>query len=149
MRRWRIATLLLGVLIWAPLIWTPAAGAVEPSEILKDQALETRARDISKGLRCVVCQNQSIDESDAQLARDLRVLVRERLVAGDSDQGVVDYIQSRYGDYVLLRPPVKATTVVLWLGPVLFALIGIFGIALYFRRQKKLQVSGADKDRRP
>ena len=146
MRRSRIATLLLALLIWAPLIWTSEAGAVEPSEVLKDQALETRARDISKGLRCVVCQNQSIDESDAQLARDLRVLVRDRLLAGDSDQGVVDYIQSRYGDYVLLRPPVKATTVVLWLGPVLFAVIGIFGVAHYFRRLQKLQVSDAEKD---
>ena len=146
MRLSRIAKLLLAMLIWAPLIWTSEAGAVEPSEILKDLALENRARDISKGLRCVVCQNQSIDESDAQLARDLRVLVRDRLLAGDSDQGVVDYIQSRYGDYVLLRPPVKTTTAVLWLGPVLFAVIGIFGVALYFRRQMKLQVSGADKD---
>ena len=142
MRRSRIATLLLAVLIWAPLIWTSEAGAVEPSEILKDPALEIRARDISKGLRCVVCQNQSIDESDAQLARDLRVLVRDRLLAGDSDQGVVDYIQSRYGDYVLLKPPVKLATAVLWLGPVAFALIGIFGIAVYFRRQKKLQLAG-------
>ncbi|MBT5838885.1 MAG: cytochrome c-type biogenesis protein CcmH, partial [Rhodospirillaceae bacterium] len=113
--------------------------------------LEGRARQISKGLRCIVCQNQSIDDSDAQLARDLRVLVRERLVAGDSDQGVVDYIQSRYGDYVLLNPPVKGTTAVLWLGPVGFALIGIFGITVYFRRQKKLQLAGpaagTEKDR--
>jgi cytochrome c-type biogenesis protein CcmH len=130
------------IMLVPSLIWSPPSLAVDPSEILEDKVLETRARHISKGLRCIVCQNQSIDGSDAQLASDLRLLVRERLVAGDSDQGVVDYIQSRYGDYVLLKPPVKGTTAVLWLGPVVFALIGIFGIALYFRRQKKLQLAG-------
>ena len=123
------------------------AGAVNPDEILKDSALEARARDISKGLRCVVCQNQSIDDSDAQLARDLRMLVRERLVAGDSDQAVTDYVVSRYGDYVLLRPPVRATTAVLWLGPILFALIGLLGIVLYFRRQSSAgPAAGSGKD---
>ena len=130
------------IMLIASLIWSAPSLAVDPSEILEDNVLETRARHISKGLRCIVCQNQSIDDSDAQLAGDLRLLVRERLVAGDSDQGVIDYIQSRYGDYVLLKPPVKGTTAVLWLGPVVFALIGIFGIALYFRRQKKLQLAG-------
>jgi len=129
------------LLLAAGLIFPHPAVSVEPSEILADPLLEKRARYISKGLRCVVCQNQSIDDSDAQLARDLRLMVRERLVAGDSDQGVIDYIQSRYGDYVLLRPPVKVTTAVLWGGPVLFALIGIFGIALYFQRQKKLHLT--------
>ena len=123
------------------------AGAVNPDEILKDSALEARARDISKGLRCVVCQNQSIDDSDAQLARDLRMLVRERLVAGDSDQAVIDYVVSRYGDYVLLRPPVRATTAVLWLGPILFALIGLLGIVLYCRRQPSAgPAAGSGKD---
>jgi cytochrome c-type biogenesis protein CcmH len=112
-------------------------GAVEPSEILRDSLLEKRARSISKGLRCVVCQNQSIDDSDAPLARDLRVLVRDRIVAGDSDQAVIDYVVSRYGDFVLLRPPVKAVTLVLWFGPIVIALIGVFGIILFFRRQKK------------
>ena len=130
------------IMLIASLIWSAPSLAVDPSEILEDKVLETRARHLSKGLRCIVCQNQSIDDSDAQLAGDLRLLVRERLVAGDSDQGVIDYIQSRYGDYVLLKPPVKGTTAVLWLGPVVFALIGIFGIALYFRRQKKLQLAG-------
>lgn len=138
MLRGLLVTLVLVSIIWA----TPSYG-VDPNEILEDKTLETRARHISKGLRCIVCQNQSIDDSDAQLARDLRLLVRERLVAGDSDQGVVDYIQSRYGDYVLLNPPVKAATAVLWLGPMAFALIGIFGIAVYFRRQKKLQLAAA------
>jgi cytochrome c-type biogenesis protein CcmH len=124
-------------LILAIFLMPLAANAVNPSEILKDPVLEKRARAISKGLRCVVCQNQSIDDSDAQLARDLRVLVREQLVAGDSDQAVVDYVVSRYGDFVLLRPPVKAATLVLWFGPVVIALIGATGLVLFFRRQKR------------
>ncbi|MDP7600180.1 MAG: cytochrome c-type biogenesis protein CcmH [Rhodospirillales bacterium] len=124
-------------LILAIFLMPLAANAVNPSEILKDPVLEKRARAISKGLRCVVCQNQSIDDSDAQLARDLRVLVREQLVAGDSDQAVVDYVVSRYGDFVLLRPPVKAETLVLWFGPVVIALIGAMGLVLFFRRQKR------------
>ena len=114
-----------------------SAQAVDPSEILNDPLMEKRARSISKGLRCVVCQNQSIDDSDAQLARDLRVLVRERLTAGDSDQAVVDYVVSRYGDLVLLRPPFKAATLVLWFGPIIIALSGLTGLILFFRRQKK------------
>ncbi|MDP6257699.1 MAG: cytochrome c-type biogenesis protein CcmH [Rhodospirillales bacterium] len=124
-------------LILAIFLLPLAANAVNPGEILKDPVLEKRARAISKGLRCVVCQNQSIDDSDAQLARDLRVLVREQLVAGDSDQAVVDYVVSRYGDFVLLRPPVKAATLVLWFGPVMIALIGAMGLVLFFRRQKR------------
>lgn len=85
-----------------------AAGAVEPTEVLADPVLEARARTISKELRCLVCQNQSIDDSDAELARDLRILVRERLVTGDTDSQVVDYVVSRYGDFVLLKPPLKS-----------------------------------------
>ena len=126
------------LLIIASLLLVPlAAHAVDPGEILTDPTLEKRARSISKGLRCVVCQNQSIDDSDAQLARDLRVLVRDRLTAGDSDQAVVDYVVSRYGDFVLLRPPVKAATFVLWFGPVIIALIGLIGLVRFFRKQKK------------
>ncbi len=90
--------------------------AVEPSEILSDPALESRARELSKGLRCLVCRNENIDESDADLAKDLRILVRERLVAGDTDQEILDYAQSRYGDYVLLKPPLNAKTILLWFG---------------------------------
>ena len=93
--------------------------AVEPGEILPDPILEARARAISSGLRCLVCQNQSIDDSNAPLAKDLRVLVRERLVAGESDPAVVDYIVARYGDFVLLKPPINARTLLLWLAPVL------------------------------
>ncbi|MCE2510847.1 MAG: cytochrome c-type biogenesis protein CcmH [Alphaproteobacteria bacterium] len=99
--------------------------AVEPDEILADPALEARAREIGKELRCLVCQNQSIDDSDADLARDLRVLIRERLKAGDSDEAVMAFVVDRYGDYVLLKPPLKPATYPLWLGP-----LAIFGIAL-------------------
>jgi len=120
------------VILFFPL----AALAVDPGEILKDPNLEKRARSISKGLRCVVCQNQSIDDSDAQLARDLRILVRNRIVAGDSDTAVIDYVVSRYGDFVLLNPPVKGVTLVLWFGPIFFTLAGLIGLILFFRRQK-------------
>lgn len=105
------------------------AGAVTPQEQLQDKALEHRARDISAGLRCLVCQNQSIDDSDAPLAHDLRVLVRERLTAGDNDQQVRDYIVARYGEFVLLRPPFSSETLLLWLMP-LFALVGAVLILL-------------------
>lgn len=97
----------------------PCLLAVEPDEILTDKALEQRARAISEGLRCLVCQNQSIDDSNAPLARDLRLIVRERLKAGDSDPAVVDFIVRRYGDFVLLKPPLTMHTVLLWLAPLL------------------------------
>ena len=102
-----------------------SALAVEPDEVLQDVALEMRARAISKELRCVVCQNQNIDSSNAGVARDLRILVRERLVAGDNDAEVISYIQARYGDYVLMRPPLNARTVVLWFAPPILALISL------------------------
>ena len=113
-----------------------SAGAVNPDEMLDDPALEARAREISKGLRCLVCQNQSIDDSDADLARDLRVLVRQRLVAGDSDGQVIDYVVSRYGDFVLMRPPFKATTYALWLGPALIAGLGVLAVVAFYRRRR-------------
>jgi cytochrome c-type biogenesis protein CcmH len=120
----------------AVLILGPAPGvAVEPGEILKDPALESRARTISAELRCLVCQNQSIDDSNADLARDLRRVVRERLAAGDSDAQVIAYVASRYGDFVLLRPPFKLETALLWLGPGLVLLLGAVGVAVYFRRR--------------
>ena len=111
------------------------AHAVNPDEILADPALEARAREIGKELRCLVCQNQSIDDSDADLARDLRVLVRERLTEGDSNQQVIDYVVSRYGDFVLLRPPVKSTTYLLWYGPAIILVLGILAIFLFYRRR--------------
>ncbi|QLH38755.1 MAG: cytochrome c-type biogenesis protein CcmH [Defluviicoccus sp.] len=109
--------------------------AVQPDEMLADPALEARAREIGKELRCLVCQNESIDESNAELARDLRLLVRERLKEGDSDRQVVDYVVSRYGDFVLLRPPVKPTTWALWFGPPLIFVLGLVALALYYRRR--------------
>ena len=119
------------------LITSGSLQAVDPQEMLRDPDLEQRARNISKDIRCVVCQNQSIDDSDATLARDLRVLVRQRLISGDTDQEVIDYLSSRYGDFVLLKPPVKSTTLFLWLGPVSFLIIGLFWLILYFQRQRK------------
>ena len=103
--------------------------AVQPDEILADAALEGRARALSKELRCMVCQNQSIDDSDAPLARDLRVLVRERLQAGDSDRQVIDFLVARYGEFVLLKPRFSLHTALLWLGPLAVLLIGAFGPA--------------------
>src|SRR5512144_1934997 len=102
---------------------SPGALAVQPDEILTNAALEARARALSKELRCMVCQNQSIDDSDAPLARDLRVLVRERLQAGDSDRQVIDFLVARYGEFVLLKPRFSAHTALLWLGPAAVLLI--------------------------
>lgn len=100
--------------------------AVEPDEMLDDPALEARARNLSAGLRCLVCQNQSIDDSNAGLAKDLRVLLRERLVAGDSDEQAVNYIVGKYGEYVLLKPKFALHTLFLWLGPFVLLALGIF-----------------------
>jgi cytochrome c-type biogenesis protein CcmH len=105
------------------------AAAVDPDEMLDDPALEARARDISAGLRCLVCQNQSIDDSNAPLARDLRILVRERLTAGDTDAGIVDFVVGRYGEFVLLNPRVGPRTYVLWLAPL--ALLGLGGLVIW------------------
>ena len=110
--------------------------AVEPSEMLKDPALEARARDIGRGLRCVVCQNQSIDDSNAEVAHDMRRAVRERLSAGDSDDKVYAYMVARYGDYVLLQPPFKAGTLLLWLGAPLVLVIASAALFLGARRRR-------------
>jgi cytochrome c-type biogenesis protein CcmH len=112
------------------------APAVQPDEVLKDPALEARARSLSRELRCMVCQNQSIDDSDAPLARDLRLLVRERLQAGDSDRQVLDFLTARYGDFVLLKPPFNARTLMLWLLPALVLLGGGLALVLALRRQR-------------
>ena len=110
------------------------AFAVQPDEQLADPALEARAREISAGLRCLVCQNQSIDDSDAPLARDLRILVRDRLTAGDSDGQVIDFLVDRYGEFVLLKPRVAWHTAVLWSAPLLVLLIGIIALVMARRR---------------
>ena len=116
-------------------IASPAAWAVMPDEVLADPALEARARALSLELRCLVCQNQSIDDSAAPLARDLRIIVRERLVAGDSDDQVIAYLSQRYGSYVLLKPPLNAETLPLWLGPGVILVLAGGVFAVYMRRR--------------
>ena len=108
--------------------------AVQPDEVLPDPALESRARALSRELRCMVCQNQSIDDSDAPLARDLRLLVRDRLKAGDSDRQVIDFLVDRYGEFVLLKPRVAWHTAALWATPVLVLAIGVFTLLRLRRR---------------
>ncbi len=130
----RLIAALYGLVLLVAAAVPMTAVAVRPDEILTDPALEARARNISKELRCLVCQNESIDESHADLARDLRLLVRQRLLAGDTDRQVIAYVHERYGDFVLLRPPVRGTTLVLWFGPgVLLALV----VALVWRQTRR------------
>jgi cytochrome c-type biogenesis protein CcmH len=130
----------------AVLAFTGAALAVQPDEVLKDTALELRARDISAGLRCLVCQNQSIDDSDAQLAKDLRLLVRERLVAGDSDEQVRDFLVQRYGEFVLLKPTFRAHNMLLWLTPALVLALGAIGAYAALRRRPQASAAALDDE---
>src|SRR5499427_6643254 len=125
--RW-LCLVMLSLAIVSPAI------ALQPDEVLSDAALEARARSLSKELRCMVCQNQSIDDSDAPLARDLRILVRERLQAGESDQQVINFLVARYGEFVLLRPRFSWHTALLWLAPAAVLLIGACGVLLLVRR---------------
>lgn len=127
-------------LFW--LLMAGAALAVQPDEMLADPALEARARELSKGLRCLVCRNESIDESNAELARDLRILVRERIALGDDDTEVIDFLVARYGEYVLLKPQASGSNLVLYLaGPAM--LIAALGIAaLYLRRRRPKPAAG-------
>lgn len=127
----RIALILLVVLLTAG-----PARAVLPGEQLADPAQEARARALSRELRCQVCQNQSIDDSNAPLATDLRRLVRERIAAGDSDAQVIEYLTRRYGDYVLLRPPMRGDTLVLWYGPFAVLALGALGVTIWYRRRR-------------
>src|SRR5580693_6655974 len=121
-----------------------AAYAVQPDEIMSDPARESRARNLSRELRCMVCQNQSIDDSEAPLARDLRLLVRERIAAGDSDAQVLDFLVARYGEFVLLKPRLEPHTWLLWLLPPL--VLGGGGLALWFQgRRHSRSADGADK----
>ena len=130
----------------APLLWgallvllinlaTLPVKAVQPDEVLQDQALEARARHISEGLRCLVCQNQSIDDSEAPLAKDLRVLVRERLTAGDTDQQIEDFVVARYGEFVLLKPRFTAHTLLLWFATPAVFLLALLIVVLAYRRR--------------
>ena len=124
-------------LLFLMLLVTPAC-AVQPDEILNDAKLEQRARNLSTGLRCLVCQNQSIDESDAPLARDLRILIRERLTKGDSDAEITDFVVARYGDFVLLKPRLNTRTAILWVTPFLIILVGL---GFFLRRRKPLEIA--------
>src|SRR3954447_21406500 len=133
-------TLLASFLV---LLTVVAAHAVEPREKLADPALEARARQISSGLRCLVCQNESIDDSGADLAHDIRVFVRERLTAGDGSPQVVEAVVSRYGAFVLLRPPVEPATYVLWFGPPALVLIGLAATAIWLRRRPTVLAEAA------
>lgn len=146
-------TLCLPVMLALTLAFAAPAHAVTPDEVLDDPVLEERAREISKGLRCPVCQNESIDESNASVAGDLRVLVRERLLEGDSNQDVVDYIVARYGEFVLLKPQTGGANILLWAaGPLMLLLAGGVGIA-YLRRRahastaSEAALSEAEEDR--
>jgi cytochrome c-type biogenesis protein CcmH len=121
----------------AALLFGGPVCAVQPDEVLKDPALEKRAREISAGLRCLVCQNQSIDDSDAQLAKDLRLLVRERLVAGDTNQQVEHFLVQRYGEFVLLKPTFGTHTLLLWLTPALVLILGGIGAYAAMRRRPR------------
>lgn len=120
---------------------TAGQAAMAPNEMLDDPALEARARALSSELRCMVCQNQSIDDSDAELARDLRVLVRERIVAGDTDEAVMDYVVSRYGEFVLLRPTFSARNALLWATPVI--LLGVGGVFLVMSGRRRRTAGAA------
>ncbi len=124
------------------------AHAVRPDEMLADPGLEARAREVGRELRCLVCRNQSIDDSDADLAHDLRVLVRERIKGGDSDDQVVAYVRSRYGDFVLLRPPVEIGTLLLWGGPMLILLLGGVALARFYRRRDETATPLSAEERR-
>jgi cytochrome c-type biogenesis protein CcmH len=136
-----VIALLLGLAVGPAL-------AVQPDEVLSDPALEARARALSAELRCMVCQNQSIDDSNADLARDLRVLLRERLKAGDTDQQVMDYIVSRYGEFVLLKPRFNLRNAILWIGPVVLLLVGSAVVFLNVRHRRDrtvAELSGQEK----
>ena len=135
-----LRALLLALCLAAPV------AALSPDEILPDPVLEQRARDISAGLRCLVCQNQSIDDSDADLARDLRVLVRERLVAGDSDEAVFQYVVDRYGEYVLLNPRVAGHTLLLWIAAPTLLLAGLGTLFVTGRRRRVADSGGSAED---
>lgn len=134
---------ILSFLILAGLAFAVPAYSVEPDEILQDAVLEARARELSKELRCLVCQNENIDSSHAPLARDLRILLRERLLAGDSDDQIRAFLVQRFGDFVLLKPPVQGNTLVLWLAPALFMVLALLGVLGYARAARR---SSMDQD---
>jgi cytochrome c-type biogenesis protein CcmH len=125
--------------LFVALVISSHAWAVEPDEMLSNPVLEARARAISKELRCMVCQNESIDESEAPLARDLRVLVRQRIMAGDSDAQIINFLVSRYGEFILLKPPLSWNTLALWGGPPALLILGILMIVVVERRRARVR----------
>lgn len=129
--------ILAGLFALSVMMGSPVAYAVQPDEIMPDPAKESRARDLSRELRCMVCQNQSIDDSEAPLARDLRLLVRERIAAGDSDAQVIDFLVARYGEFVLLKPRLTPHTLLLWLLPPLALAGGGLALWAHSRRRSK------------
>ena len=131
---WMAAISRIASVIGVVLMLSAPGFAVTPDEVLQDTRLEVRARELSRTLRCLVCQNQSIDDSDAPLAHDLRVLLRERLTAGDTDAQAVGFMVARYGNFILLKPPVQADTLVLWFGPALLLLVAAIGFGRYVGR---------------
>jgi cytochrome c-type biogenesis protein CcmH len=135
----------LGAIALVLALSTTVGRAVQPDEMLSDPRLEARARALSRELRCMVCQNQSIDDSDAPLARDLRILVRERVRAGDGDPKVIDFLVARYGEFVLLRPRLNLHTALLWLGPPTLLLGGVLALVLFARRRKDAGATSTDK----
>ena len=146
----RVPILAILLLMALPVV---GVDAVQPNEVLSDPELEARARTLSKDIRCLVCQNQSIDDSNAGLARDLRVLVRQRLTKGDSDEQIFDFLVNRYGDFVLLKPPVKSSTYVLWYGPIVIFIFGVIGLIVFLRGRRPLAASqtaalSVDEERR-
>jgi cytochrome c-type biogenesis protein CcmH len=130
-----------GVSLW---LVSPLAFAVTPDEMLADPRLEARARDVSQMLRCVVCQNQSIDDSNAPLAHDLRVLLRERLMAGDTDEKAVAFLVARYGNFVLLRPPFQANTLLLWFGPMMLLGLAACAFSRFLSRLQRAPAEATD-----
>ena len=134
----RIA-IVLGLLVTL----SAASLAVTPDEVLQDPKLEARARAISQNLRCLVCQNQSIDDSDAELAHDLRVLLRERLTAGDTDEQAIGFMVARYGNFVLLKPPLQGDTLLLWFGPAVLLTAAAIGFGRYLRRNAVVEANAS------
>lgn len=130
----RVTALVLMMALFGP---ASSSYAVEPDELLGDPALEDRARAISRQLRCVVCQSESIDDSNAPLAKDMRLLVREQIVAGQSDAEIIAYLRERYGDYILLNPPVQKNTIILWIAPALIFLIAGAGAGFYLHSMRE------------
>ena len=132
-----IKILVLIIAICLNQFFSSASYGVDPDEILQDQEQELRARNISKNIRCMICQNQSIDESSASLAKDLRILIRNKIKEGNSNEEIYKFLTDRYGDFILLKPPIKLSTLALWLFPFVFLLIGIFVVFWHNKKSKK------------